>query len=428
MASVKVEGKYLRSTSYEVTYPTLANQKHQPRRVDLFQKKGSHDVLTLEYSQVSNQWVNNLKSGVPIKLSWKQGTQSKHFVGYVQGVRRTVSPQKDNAMVVTCWGSTFHLKERSTRVFTNSTITDAVRKIVTEHGFKFIGDEHSYRFPQLAMAGHSYWEWIQEQAAKIGYGAYADGMDFYFKKLDKLIDQSFSNTPVLSMFSADIPSGAHVLDRTLQSFNVLHSEHVESSKDLRAIKTVGGVDPLTGKMFVSTVSPVDAGTALRGNTNDVIFTQHMTDRVAPDAGASEVLAEGAAALARFNMPATAKAQGDPRLRPYGTVYIQGTGDSTDGYWVVNEVRHMMHLVGDYEAEIKLSTDGTGAATETAFRKRSPGGLGTVDLNHALNNGGKIVNNFAPSSVILNSPSPIVNQGNQGARRTPTVWTSSRKGA
>lgn len=428
MASVKVEGKYIRSTSYSVVFPTLSSQKHQPRRIDLIQKKKNHDVLVLEYSQVSNLWASTLKSGVPVRLTWKQGAYSKEFIGYVQGVKRNVSPQKANQMEVTCWGSTFHLKERATKVFTNTTITEAVKQIVTEHGFKFIGDDHSHRFPQLTMAGHSYWEWIQEQAAKIGYGAYADGMDFYFRKLDKLIDQSFSNTPVLSIFSADIPSGAHVLDRTLQSFKVLHSEHVESGKDLRAIKSVGGVDPLTGKMFISTKSPVDAGTGLRSTTNDVIFTQHMTDRVAQDLSSSEALADGAAELSRFNMPAVAKAQGDPRFRPYGTVYIQGTGESTDGYWMIDEVRHILHQVGDYEVDLKLSTDGTGSTTETAFRKRTVGGLGTVDLNYALNQNGKVPNNFAFSSVTLHSPSAIVRQGNQGANRTPTTWKSTKKGA
>jgi hypothetical protein len=253
-------------------------------------------------------------------------------------------------------------------------------------------------------------------------------MDFYFKKLDKLIDQSFSNTPVLGMFSADIPSGAHVLDRTLQSFNVLHSEHVESSKDLRAVKTVGGVDPLTGQMFISTKSPTESGTGLRQATNGTIFTQHMTDRVASSVEASEVLVDGAAELARFNMPATAKAQGDPRLRPYGTVYVQGTGDSTDGYWVVMEVRHMLHQVGDYEVDLKLATDGTGDTSQTAFRKRSPDGLGTVDLNYALNQNGKVANNFSYSSVKLISPTSIVRQGDQGAARISTTWTSTKKGA
>jgi phage protein D len=330
-------------------------------------------------------------------------------------------------MEVTCVGATYPLKERVTRVFKNVTIPQAVEQIVSEYGFAFAGEEHPQVFPQLIIAGSSYWEWIQEQAAKIGYGAYADGMDFYFKKFDKLIDQSFSNAPVLSIFSADIPSGAHVLDRTLQSFNVLHSEHVESGKDLRAIKTVGGVDPLTGKMFLSTKSPTESGTGLREITNDSLFTQHMTDRVASSVEASEVMVDGAAELARFNMPATAKAQGDPRLRPYGTVYIQGTGEATDGYWVVMEVRHMLHKIGDYEVDLKLATDGTGSTSQTSFRKRSPDGVGTVDLNYALNQNGKVANNFSYSSVKLKAPSQIVLQGNQGAKRTPTTWTATKKG-
>lgn len=421
-----VSNKYLRGTSFSVAFPTLTTlHKHQPRRIDLIQKRGAHDVVKLEYSQVSELWFTTLKSGVPIQFSWTHGTATKHWIGYVQGVSKTVSPQKKNLMEVICWGSTFPLKERSTRVIKDTTIPDAVGTIVREFGFRFHGDKHSHRFPQLMLAGQSYWEWIQEQAERIGYVAYADGMDFYFKKLDKVIDQSFSNAPVLSITGAKVPTGASVVERTLQKFKVLSSEHVESARSHRAVKSVGGVDPLTGKAFVSTKSPTDVGQDLRTQTNSVMFTQHMSHSVAHNKAASEHLAEGAAVHAKFNMPAAAMCQGDGRIRPYGSVLIQGTGDLTDGYWLVMESHHMLHQVGDYEIDLRLATDSVGETSGTAFRKRAYGALGTVDLNHALATGGKVANNFAPRSVRLVNKKPVVKQGQQGYKRTPTTWQAAQ---
>lgn len=427
MAKVNLQqDKYLRGTTFKVTFPTLTTlHKTQPRRIDLIQKRGAHDVVKFEYPQVSELWFNTVKSGIPVNFSWTHGGITKHWIGYVQGISKTSSPQRSNIMEVTCWGSTFPLKERSTRVFKNSTITDAVRKIVTEHGFNFIGDAHPYRFSNLSISGQSYWEWIQEQAEHIGYGAYADGMDFYFRKLDKLIDQGFSQAPVLSMSHAQVPTGASVVERTLQKFKVLHSEHVETDKNLRAVKSVGGVDPMTSKPFLSVSSPDSVGKQLRSQNSSVLFTQHLARKVAPDKMGAGALADGAAELGRFNMPATALCQGDYRIRPYGTVLIAGTGDLTDGYWLVNESRHMLHAVGDYEIELKLASDGTGNTAKTPFRKRDSSTVGLVDLNHALTTGGRVANHFPPSSVRLFSPEKITKQGNQGYKRTPTAWKSAK---
>jgi phage protein D len=372
-------------------------------------------------------WFESIKSGLPITFTWSYGKDEKHWVGYVQGINKTVNPQRSNLMTIMCWGSSFVLKDRVTRSFKNSTIPEAVKKIVTEHGFRFIGDTNGYRFPQLLIAGQSYWEWIQEQANLIGYGAYVDGMDFYFKKLDSLINQSFSSATVLSTNNPFIPTGQTVFDRTLQRFSVLNSEHVESGKNLRAVKSVGGVDPYTSQPFVESISPDEVGTAIRTIVSNVFFNQHMPDLVVNDRSSAVHLARGAAEMARFNLPAKAQAQGHPRLRPFASVYISGTGDLTDGYWFIRGAHHTFTLHGDHEVDLHLITDGIGSTMQTPFRKRDASTVGTVDLTHALENNGKVPNAFTWNSVRLHSTAPVVKQGNQGFKRTNVLWKSTRKG-
>lgn len=420
--------KYFRGTRYKVTFPTMNNlHTVQPRKIELMQAKDKHDIVTMEYSQVSPMWFETMKSGLPVMFTWSYEQEEKHWIGYVQGVTKTVNPQRSNVMTITCWGSSFVLKNRVTRSFKNCTIPEAVKKIVTEHGFRFIGDVNPYHFEQLVIAGQSYWEWIQDQARLIGYGAYVDGMDFYFKKLDSLIDQSFSSASVLSTTNKAIPIAKTVEDRTLQRFSVLNSEHVESSRDLRAIKSVGGVDPYTDEMFVESISPDKSGTNVRSKVSGVFFNQHMPDRVANSRATAKGLAKGAAELARFNLPAKAQAQGNPKLRPYAAVYISGTGELTDGYWLITASNHTFTLQGDHEVDLDLVTDGIGSTKQTSFRKRDATAVGLVNLVNALQNKGKVPNSFALSSVRLKTVAPIINQGNQGFKRSPTLWQSTRKG-
>lgn len=428
MTSLKNNKKF-RSTRYTVEFPTFSSlHETQPRKVELIQAKGKHDLLVLEYSQVSPLWFSTIKSGVPVTFTWRYGNDTKHWIGYVQGISKTVNSQRSNLMTITCWGSTFVMKAKDIRVFTNMTIPDVVKKIVTEHGYRFHGDPNDYRPAQLIMSGQSDWEWIQMQADLLGYGAYADGMDFYFKKLDNLINSSFNNAAVLTMDNQAIPVGQAVFDKTLQRFKVLNSEYVESDKQhLRSVKNVGGVDPVTNEGFLVSRSPQKVGTNLRKNNHDVLFNQYLTETVANNRAESIALAHGAATMGRFKMPAHAQAQGDIRIRPHAAVYIGGTGELTDGYWLVEDVCHTFTLAGDHEVTLNLVTDGIGNTVQTPFRKRDASTVGTINLEHALNALGNVFNSFLPSSVRLHQPEPVTNQGNQGFKRTPAVWRSTKMG-
>jgi phage protein D len=323
-------------------------------------------------------------------------------------------------MEVMCVSGTFPLKERVTRVFTETTIPAAVKIIANEYGFNFIGDQHKQVFSQLAITGVSYWEWICEQAQRIGYGVIIDGMNFFFRPLDKLIDEGFSSAAILSMGNATAPFNTQFMDRTLDSFKVNSGDNVEDTVNYRAIKNVGGVDPLKARSIISSSTPASVGTNLRTSTSDVLFSEYRTDRVINDDDAAAAAAEGAAQMARFNLPARVQCQGDPRIRPFGTVYISGTGNLTDGFWVVREAHHMFHKIGDYQMDLKISTDGVGATVETPFRSRTDITSGSINLDSVVNNGGIPPLFFEMTSVELTG-NTVVKEGNQGFLKNPNKW-------
>jgi len=416
-----VTGKYRRSTTYTVEFPTLPSISAQPRRVEIHQKQYQHDVVLFEFSQVSPLWFDVVRTGTPVSFSWTQGATTKFWYGYVSFVTKNVSSQIDNVMEVHCIGTSFPLKTRVTRVFKNTTIPSAVATIASEFGFNFIGKDNDRVFEQLTIAGHSYWEWMQEQARRIGYGVFVDGMDLYFRPLDELITQGVSTVPVLSMSGTQANLNGQLLDRTLDWFKALNGEYVEDSQNLRTVKQVGGVDPITQQVYTSSKSPKNVGTQLRANVNDVLFSEVRSEQVISDPISAASAASGAANMARMNTPAKVKCQGDPRIRPFYPVLIQGTGPTTDGYWIAKEVKHMFAKIGDYQIEMTVTVDGTGANKISGLRQGTTTAVGVVNLNEALSNNGVNIDASSGQTVRLVTSSFMATDAAQGYNRTPARW-------
>lgn len=415
-------GKFRRSTSIAVEFPTIPSLGKMPRRADLYQKQNHHDVLILEYPVPSNIWASTLKTGVPVVFKWSQGINRNEWIGYVSFVNVTNKTGRENIMQVHCVSASYPLKQKINKVFKNKTIPQAVAELVRPYGFSFVGDSHSRKFDQLVVSGHSIWEWIQEQAKLIGFAVVVEGTTFYFKKLDNLIDTKSSSAPVLTFFNTNQPMNSQAIDRTLDSLEVLRGEHVEGQAVSRSNKVVGGVDPISGKVFRSKKTPGRSGKALRSAVNDVLFDEYQTGQVVNSYTAATSMAEGAATNARMTMPAKITGQGDPRIRPFSPVFVSGTGEATDGYWIIKEVHHMFHKIGDYQFEAVVATDGLGRTRQGALRKEPQGVVGVVDLNAALIS--KKQKRAIKQGTRLEVKSPIIKQGNQGFNKTPARWKTS----
>lgn len=418
MTNLLLTSKYRRGTTYSVSFPTVPTLSTLPRRVELLQEPYHHDVLIMEFSRPSEKWFALMRTGVPVKFSWTQGPISNNWVGYVSFIKKTVAGQIEELMEVHCIGSTFPLKDSTAKVFRDKSIPQVVEELVTSFGFKFVGEDNKVVFDQLTIAGHSYWEWIVEHAKSIGYGIFVDKMNFYFRPLDKLIDQNITNVPVLSMNSKQAGINNEFLDRTLDSFKVINGEHVEVEGQMRTNKFLGGVDPLTGKLILTKSSPKTVGENFKSAVNDVIFNDVEVTQVSSSQEISQSRADGSAHLGRLNMPARIACQGDPRIRPFAPILIQGTGRLTDGYWIASQVKHMFARLGDYQIEMKAGIDGTGYDTKVATRDGSQNTVGVINLVEALEGNVQINKN---DTVVLNLVNPVVFETDQGWNRTPATW-------
>jgi len=451
MSNTPLVGKHRRGTTFSVLFPTLPSIKQQPHYIDLIQKQQKHDVAVIDYNHLNSDSAKLLKTGVPVQISWKQGVRTRTFYGYVSTVTQTKKAQGIIPAQVHVIGSSFVLKNRVNKVYKNKTIPEVAAKIAKEHGLRFIGKNHSRRFPQLTIAGHSQWEWLQEQAKRIGYGMYMEGTSLVFQPLDKLLDTKSTDVPLFQMWSKQIPKSYHMLDRTLDYIRVINGENTEFTNTHRAIKQVGGVNPLTGKTFVSNKSPSKTGKAIRKKVSATLFNEHISDQVVNSPTAAFDTATGTAHMARFNLPAKAEGQGDPRVHPYGMVYIQGIGDINDGHWVVKEVTHRFRYGGDYMVDLLIATDGTeqnsqGVTVDTTSmspsktnpRSNDTAIAGTVNLNQILSGMSSFDSTQSLSKLSLAGKAResnttrlsvktpfITNVGNQGYTRTPSRWRSTK---
>jgi phage protein D len=416
--------KYRKSTSFKIEFPTMPALQKTPKEVTLYQKQGHHDILVMQFSQTGPLWFDGIPTGLPMRFSWTQSNVTKDWYGYVAYMSKTVTARDNKEMEVHCIGTSFPLKERANRVFTNTTIPDVVAIIAQENGFNFIGDPHPRVYPQITIAGHSYWEWIQEQAKNIGYAAVMDGINLVFRNLDSVIDQNSGDIATLSLSNTEVPSGRDLLDRTLDYFKVLKGDYLENGVDYRTVKSSGGIDPLTEVAFTSSQSPMDVGTNLRAFSNKVLFSEYRSDKVIDSEGYASIMAAGAAQLGRMTTPAKAFGQGDYRIKPYSTVHIDGTGDLTDGYWLVKEVVHSFQKFGRYSTEVVLVTDGTGENVSTNFRTKLPTTVGMVNISEAISRGGTLASMLHNSTPVLREYSAAILPSDLGWSSAPSRWVST----
>lgn len=418
--------KQRRNTDFESVFPTLPTFKAKARRADLYQVPYSHDILRLEYPTVNNMWFKTLKTGVPIKFSWKQGKRSAIWLGYVSGVSRSTTPSRENEMVITCIGSSFPLKQKVTRTFKNKTVTEVAAIIAKEHRLGFSGEKHRRRFKQLSITGNqSYWEWLSAQAAAIGYALFMEGAVLVFKSIDRVIDAGVSNAALLSMHSKDVPTNELLFDKTLDSFKVLNSDHVESAGELRMEKVVSGVDPVTNRTFTVAESPDATGKTLRVTQKDVLFREQKTKEVVNSVVDAKAVAKAAATLGKFNISASVGCQGDPRIRPFSVVLVSGTGEVTDGYWLAMSVHHLFHRSKDYLIDMTVVTDSVGTNAPSALRSIDAPLVGILNLQESALGDISDTNDTAVSAKLVNR-SYLVTQDSLSYSENPVNWEVSYK--
>lgn len=411
------ERQHRYNNSFKISYPDFPSISNEARSIVLHQEMGKHDILEIHYPKFSTKLVKTLKTGVPVKVTWKNDKVSGEFFGYTTDVSYPVAQQLSRGLKVTCVAASYPLKEQSSKIWTNKTASEIAVEIAKKYKLKPVVTYSPIRFTQQSLAGHSYWEKLNEIAAKIGYGVQVVKTELHFHPIDKMIDQFMTTIPVMSFQNPLENPVSSLVAPTLEHFEPRVGDYVETVQKLRTTNTVSGVDPITSKIYSSQTSSNKVGKNLRENTTDPLFSSIETKIVTASSAMADSLSKARAQWGRLGVPSKGIGQGDPRIAPWRTVEVRGTGETTDGFWIVQKAEHVIHGDGRYAVEFSCLSDGIGNNKSSAFRPSSAGTVPTRNLVNELST----PNTSSPTSTTLSAATAMVTEQSSGYKVTPRRW-------
>lgn len=404
-------------TSYEISFPDFPTFNAMPQWIRLTQEQNKQDVIEMSFASFSPYYQKALNTGVLVKLKWVTQYGKGEWVGYVYNKESTTQATVKRSTIVRGIGASFPLKEGGSKIWKNKTAPEIVQDICKQYKLKAIVDKSNVRFSMQSLAGLTKWEKIQELANRIGFHVYVSNTTLYFQRIDRMIDQFSSVIPVMSYHDGSVNAGIVYEAQTLDYFKSKLGSISELQSHSKKEKTVQGIDPITGKSHTHTAKPTKVGKAVRTTVADELFKQVMPSVVAETKNIAKELSEGMAQLARFAVHAEGSGQGDPRIAPYRTVEINGTGDVTDGFWIIEKVEHYMTFDGRYTVDFRCMMDGTGANKGGTFRSTKASVIPTRNVAYEMATGGK----QAPATSTISRRQPLVVETRGGYKTTPNRW-------
>lgn len=404
-------------SKYKVLFPNFSSWTVTPQSIKIYQETGKQDVVELIYPRVSDFHLQSLKTGVPVEITWSNDKVSEKFYGYVYDASITTNQSLARPVVVRCIGASLSLKEGGNKIWKAKTAPDIVTDIAKSLKLKPFVTPHKMIFSQQSLAGHTRWEKIQELASRIGYVAQMNKTELHFHPIDKMLDKFMTTIPVLSFNNSYGSPYSETLSQTLDVFKPRVGDFSDSRSFSRKEKILSGVDPVTGKSYTVTSSPNKVGKSLRNDTRDPLFKETLPGAITASPAMAQVIVDAHAQLARFSIHSEGSGQGDPRIAPYRTVEITGTGESTDGFWVIKRVMHFLSFDGRYQVDFTCMTDGIGSNKASAVRPSQAGLVPTRNVQEELLTGAP----SSPTSSKLSATAPLIKANAGGFKVTPTRW-------
>jgi phage protein D len=412
----EIQNRY--ANEFKVVFPDFPGFDQAPYSLTLTQSIGKHDVIELFYSSTNAAYLKTMSTGVAVEVTWSNDTVSGTFVGYVSDLEYPMSSSIQKPLTITCLGASYPLKEKRQKIWKNATASEVATDIATFNKLKPVVTLSDIRFPQISFSGHSQWQKLQELAKSIGFACQVIGVELHFHPIDVIIDKFLTTVPVMAFLDPHITPMNQFASQTLDHFEAVQGDFGNFRGNTKATKVVGGVDPLTGKIYKSTSSPTSVGKNLRTKNKDPLFFDIDTSTVVIDRLSSQSLANAKAQLARLSVPGYGFGQGDPRIAPWRTVEVRGTGESSDGFWIVSSSVHTLNADGKYKVEFECVTDGSGSNKISTFRPSSAGTVPTVNLTEAITTGAN-----TPTTYKLSNPAPMINQVSTGYNVVPRRWVA-----
>lgn len=346
-----------------VEFPSANITPKRVSSITFWQDRNKHEFGIIQFRDWDINY-DDVRPGTPIRFFLTSNEGSKEFAGYIHHITPSIKPGTRTTEVHFI-GASYYLKQKSQKVYKNTTASEIVKKIAKKHNFSYQVEDHPRVYAQIAQAGMTDVEMLNKLAKQCGYSLRLTNAEIYFQPVTKLYEEQRANAPIFHLRDAQDPLGS-----TLYSFKPLLGESLEHDGEMKSAGAVGGVDKNTGKLIQLTNQKRPKATKKKVEVE--FFDHFLTDTVVNDYATAKSEAESVDQRTRFPYRATAEVLGNPNLHPDMPVYIDGAGEAYSGYWIVLSAEHKVtsssYNTQVYVTTLTLGTDSLGAAVAGADNK------------------------------------------------------------
>jgi len=340
--------------------------------------ENKHDMATLTYSGFPPQAVTAY-SGLPVYIKFGNNEANiKEFHGYVAYVEANsytrmglVNDSRIQEAKVVCFGVSYNMKPTRSVVYKDITLPKLVKTIANRYNFSYSVPNNNFVIPSIDQSSKSDWEVLVSTAKQLGY--YVTVTDTHISVYDPF-SSYYRSLPVTILNSLEADKGSERNPGNILEFKGTFGDVTpHGSSHNYVIKTL---DAKGKNVEYSTKNNVGSGLGKKVNRR---FTQEVT----MNAVSKEALRQYADGYIKQSVPlhADVTALGISTVFPGSLVIVNKYQSEFDGYWFVEEVRHVINT-DHYLTHLHIKTDSTNAASMTL-------GSGRTYKKHP---GSRLVNN------------------------------------
>lgn len=312
--------------------------KDWPRRLELCQEWGCHDVATLSiivprmhpWQWKLAAWPDNAM----IEITW--GRLSPRTIstwyGYVSHSElRSTALDGQRAIQVDYLiiGTSKPLNTAVNKTWQNVTAPVMAQAIALKYRLRCVFTPSSWVLDYEVQAGEPDFAFLCRMAAKTGYRFWVSGGTLYFT--DPLMMLSAASTYFVYQYVID---GALTYADTAKNFQRLAGDNLPGSA--AAQRTIWGIDSSNNQRFEVTAA---------GSGGPV--TVQRTDKFARSRGEGQAMADAVQSLAQFQVGCTVDVLGNTLLYPGKVFRIDGKAlaDNAAGYYLISSAVHCITAAG-----------------------------------------------------------------------------------
>ena len=328
---------------------------HTIQKISMSFTENQHDMAIVEMVGVPSEFVlSYVDKPIVLNLSVLGNRECTMYgyVSHVEAVSHTheglVNGSAFQLLKVICFGSSYILRSKQTKVWNDVTLKDIVSAIANKNKIGYSIPINTYRFKRLVQTESSSWQFIVNTAKQLGYSTTLSNNHLHI--WDK-------RTASARQPSYAILEGTKITRKkynprpgVIVTFNPLigNNTPVGNMNDI----SISYMDELGN---ISKVSNTDIDlTAGFGTTEQTRFSDELAVSAISFENAKNLLSAKKNYNHAYNCEATVL--GDPSIKVGGIVQVLGYDDNFEGYWYVQSVSHEL-FSETLLTHLKLTKDG-----------------------------------------------------------------------